>query len=47
MSLAISVCLIVRNEERALPDCLNSVAPFVAEMIVVDSSVRLRAGKGF
>ena len=36
MSVPVSVCLIVRNEERA-SDCLDSVAPFVAEMIVVDT----------
>ena len=45
MSLPISVCLIVRNEERALPGCLDSIAPFVAEVIVVDtgSTDRTRA----
>jgi len=37
MRLPVSVCLIVRNEERALPDCLDSVTPFVAEVIVVDT----------
>jgi len=37
MSLPVSVCLIARNEERALPGCLDSIAPFVAEVIVVDT----------
>ena len=37
MKLPLSVCLIVRDEERALPACLESVAPFVAEIIVVDT----------
>ena len=33
----ISLCLIVKNEERVLRDCLDSVSPWVDEMIVVDT----------
>lgn len=33
----ISLCMIVRNEERVLKDCLESAAPFFNEMIVVDT----------
>jgi len=45
MRLPLSVCLIVRNEESVLRGCLDSVAPFVAELIVVDtgSTDRTRA----
>ncbi|NBD25327.1 glycosyltransferase, partial [Paenibacillus glycinis] len=35
--LPVSLCMIVRNESRFLADCLRSAAPFVAEMIVVDT----------
>jgi hypothetical protein len=33
----ISLCMIVKNEERTLADCLNSVKPFVREMLVLDT----------
>jgi glycosyltransferase involved in cell wall biosynthesis/Flp pilus assembly protein TadD len=33
----VSLCMIVRNEERNLPDCLGSVADLVNEIVVVDT----------
>ncbi|MBS1722987.1 MAG: glycosyltransferase [Armatimonadetes bacterium] len=33
----ISLCMIVRNEERVLRECLESAAPFFNEVIVVDT----------
>jgi O-antigen biosynthesis protein len=33
----VSLCMIVKNEERVLPDCLTSARPFFREMIVVDT----------
>jgi tetratricopeptide (TPR) repeat protein len=33
----VSLCMIVKNEEHNLPDCLGSVAGLVDEMIVVDT----------
>lgn len=33
----VSLCMIVKNEERYLPDCLASVGPFVDEIIIVDT----------
>ena len=33
----ISLCMIVKNEERTLADCLSSVKPFVREMLVLDT----------
>ena len=33
----ISLCMIVRNEDRVLGDCLASAAPFFKEMILVDT----------
>ena len=33
----ISLCMIVRNEERFIGQCLGSVKDFVDEMIVVDT----------
>ena len=33
----VSLCMIVRNEETFLPDCLASVRPVVDEMIVLDT----------
>ncbi|TWJ18866.1 glycosyltransferase [Geobacter argillaceus] len=33
----VSLCMIVRDEERRLPDCLLSCRPLVQEMIVVDT----------
>ncbi|MBD2436608.1 glycosyltransferase [Nostoc sp. FACHB-110] len=35
--MSISLCMIVKNEEAALPKCLNSVKDFVDEMIVLDT----------
>jgi glycosyltransferase involved in cell wall biosynthesis len=33
----ISLCMIVKNEERVLGDCLASIKPYVDEIIVVDT----------
>lgn len=33
----ISACMIVKNEEKALPDCLKSIRDHVGEIIVVDT----------
>ena len=33
----ISLCMIVKDEERFLPQCLNSVKGYVDEIIVVDT----------
>lgn len=33
----ITACVITKNEEEKLPHCLNSVKPFVSEIIVVDT----------
>lgn len=33
----ISLCMIVKNEERTLADCLSSVKPFVREMLILDT----------
>lgn len=33
----VSLCMIVRNEERYLPDCLASAGPFVDEIVIVDT----------
>lgn len=33
----VSLCMIVRNEERVLGDCLASAKPFFSEIIVVDT----------
>jgi glycosyltransferase involved in cell wall biosynthesis len=34
---SVSACLIVRDEQEAIADCLRSVAPFVSEVVVVDT----------
>ncbi|MCX6835197.1 MAG: tetratricopeptide repeat protein [candidate division Zixibacteria bacterium] len=34
---SISACLIVRNEERLLPECLESIRDWVDEIIIVDT----------
>ena len=34
---ALTVCLVVKNEERNLPHCLNSVQDLASELIVVDT----------
>ena len=36
-SASISLCLVVKNEELFLRECLASARPFVDEMIVVDT----------
>jgi len=33
----VSLCIIARNEERVLADCLRSAAPFCTQIIVVDT----------
>lgn len=35
--MTISVCMIVKNEEQQLADCLDSLVPIADEMIVVDT----------
>jgi len=35
--MTISLCIVVKNEEMALPQCLNSVKDVVEEMIVLDT----------
>src|SRR5580658_8633514 len=35
--VALSLCMIVRNEERNLPRCLNSVEGLANELIIVDT----------
>jgi glycosyltransferase involved in cell wall biosynthesis len=37
MRQRVSCCLIVRNEEATLRDCLSSVADLVQEIIIVDT----------
>ena len=37
MKHLISVCMIVRDEQENIADCLRSVLPYVAEVIVVDT----------
>jgi tetratricopeptide (TPR) repeat protein len=37
MSRGVSLCMIVRNEERRLPRCLSSVADLVHEIVIVDT----------
>lgn len=34
---SLSVCMIVKNEEKALPVCLESIKPFADELVVVDT----------
>ena len=48
---ALSVCMIVKNEERNLPRCLDSVRGLAGELIVVDTgstdeTARIAAGYG-
>ncbi len=33
----VSLCMIVKNEERFLPDCLKSVVELVSEIVIVDT----------
>ena len=35
--VTISLCMIVKNEEKNLERCLNSYAPLMDEIIVVDT----------
>jgi glycosyltransferase involved in cell wall biosynthesis len=35
--MTISLCIVVKNEEIALPECLNSVKDIVEEMVVLDT----------
>lgn len=42
MTLAISVCLIVRDEEPNLEPCVNSFRPFVDELVIVDTGSKDR-----
>src|SRR5579871_190768 len=35
--IELSLCMIVRDEEARLADCLQSIAPYVDEMVVVDT----------
>lgn len=35
--MILSLCLIAKNEEKALPQCLNSVKDVVEEMVVLDT----------
>lgn len=37
MTKLITVCMIVKNEERTLGKCLESVRPFVEEIVIVDT----------
>ncbi|AZN38660.1 glycosyltransferase [Paenibacillus albus] len=37
LPLPVSLCIITRNESRFLTDCLLSAAPYVAEIIIVDT----------
>src|SRR2546427_10591625 len=37
MSARISLTMIVKNEERALPACLEAARPWVDEIVVVDT----------
>lgn len=34
---SISLCMIVKDEAKSLPNCLNSVKDFVSEMVIVDT----------
>jgi glycosyltransferase involved in cell wall biosynthesis len=35
--MSVSLCMIVKNEERCISRCLNSVSSFVSEMVIVDT----------
>ena len=35
--ISISLCMIVKNEEQVLARCLDSVAPLMDEIIIVDT----------
>lgn len=37
VSVSVSLCMIVRNEEHHLPDCLRSVADLFEDIVVVDT----------
>lgn len=36
----ISLCMIVKNEEKVLARCLDSVKPAVDEIVILDTGVR-------
>jgi glycosyltransferase involved in cell wall biosynthesis len=38
--MKISVCMIVRNEERFIEKCLNSIKELADEIVIVDTSYR-------
>lgn len=40
--LTLSLCMIVRDEEEMLPGCLDPVAPYVDEIVIVDTGSRDR-----
>ncbi|HOQ49226.1 MAG TPA: glycosyltransferase, partial [Candidatus Kapabacteria bacterium] len=51
MEPKISVCIIAKNEEKMLGDCLDSVRPIAYEIIVVDTgsvddTVKIALAKG-
>ncbi|EQB89617.1 hypothetical protein M918_19690 [Clostridium sp. BL8] len=37
MNNEVSLCMIVKNEEKALPQCLNSINKLVNEIIIIDT----------
>ena len=39
--ITISLCMIVKNEERVLKRCLDSVRDLVDEIIIVDTGLSL------
>ena len=47
LPLDLSVCMIVRDEEQALPRCLRSVAAVAREIIVVEVLKELAEQGGF
>ena len=42
--LALSLCMIVKDEEAMLGDCLASVRGLASQLIVVDTRARFHAG---
>ena len=41
---SVTACMVVRNVERVLADCLARIAPFVDELVVADRGSRDRSG---
>lgn len=37
MKAPISVCMIVKNEEKNLPHCLRSIRPYVEQIVIIDT----------